>query len=252
MTPDDFEDEFNTQQFGPSSSSSPGPSSGPSTASAGGSRPEIEIRVGEMQRAVDEAEAALIAAQPSSPVEKKVFRRGRTRHRNSEAATQYRRRRRKSLLVAGRALRRRRPKTSPKRRACRSCSRPTPGKYAEMVAAGSDPLHFVQPGFDRRELAFEFDGEVRLEFVEARIWVVYECLRRRHVFRKRPGMIGGRPVFEHGDATLRSNEARDQALKAGALPVGAAAGNVVGHESDFLNWPLGFRILVLVVFGRGW
>ncbi len=29
-----------------------------------------------MQRAVDEAEAALIAAQPSSPVEKKVFRRG--------------------------------------------------------------------------------------------------------------------------------------------------------------------------------
>ena len=29
-----------------------------------------------MERAVDEAEAALIAAQPSSPVEKKVFRRG--------------------------------------------------------------------------------------------------------------------------------------------------------------------------------
>ena len=40
------------------------------------SRPEVEIRAGEMQRAVDEAEAALIAAQPSWPVEKKVFRRG--------------------------------------------------------------------------------------------------------------------------------------------------------------------------------
>jgi putative DNA primase/helicase len=39
-------------------------------------RPQIEIRNGEMQRAVDEAEAALIAAQAWSPVEKKVFRRG--------------------------------------------------------------------------------------------------------------------------------------------------------------------------------
>jgi hypothetical protein len=39
-------------------------------------RPQIEIRNGEMQRAVDEAEEALIAAQAWSPVEKKVFRRG--------------------------------------------------------------------------------------------------------------------------------------------------------------------------------
>src|ERR1700722_17905650 len=61
--PENFDSEFDTETFGPSS--------GPSTG-----RPEIEIRVGEMQRAVDEAEAALIAAQPSSPVEKKVFRRG--------------------------------------------------------------------------------------------------------------------------------------------------------------------------------
>ena len=73
--PEDFENEFDTETFGPSSSSGPSnsSSSGPSTGSGG--RPEIEIRVGEMQRAVDEAEAALIAAQPSSPVEKKVFRR---------------------------------------------------------------------------------------------------------------------------------------------------------------------------------
>jgi putative DNA primase/helicase len=73
--PEDFENEFDTETFGPSSSSGPSnsSSSGPST---GNGRPEIEIRVGEMQRAVDEAEAALIAAQPSSPVEKKVFRRG--------------------------------------------------------------------------------------------------------------------------------------------------------------------------------
>jgi putative DNA primase/helicase len=41
-----------------------------------GDRPVIEIRAGEMQRAVDEAETALIAAQPWSPVDKKVFRRG--------------------------------------------------------------------------------------------------------------------------------------------------------------------------------
>jgi putative DNA primase/helicase len=74
--PEDFENEFDTETFGPSSSSGPSnsSSSGPSTGSGG--RPEIEIRVGEMQRAVDEAEAALIAAQPSTPVEKKVFRRG--------------------------------------------------------------------------------------------------------------------------------------------------------------------------------
>jgi putative DNA primase/helicase len=42
----------------------------------GGNRPEIEIRVGETPRAVDEAEAALIAAQAWSPVDKRVFRRG--------------------------------------------------------------------------------------------------------------------------------------------------------------------------------
>jgi putative DNA primase/helicase len=44
--------------------------------SNGGGRPEIEVRVGEMQRTVDEAEQALITAQASQPVEKKVFRRG--------------------------------------------------------------------------------------------------------------------------------------------------------------------------------
>ena len=55
----------------------------------GGSRPKIEIRVGEMQRAVDEAEAALIVAQPSSPVEKKVFRRatGSSRWRPTKGPT---------------------------------------------------------------------------------------------------------------------------------------------------------------------
>ena len=47
----------------------------PPGTNAGG-RPEIEIRVGEMQRAVDEAQAALIAAQAGEPVEKKIFRRG--------------------------------------------------------------------------------------------------------------------------------------------------------------------------------
>src|ERR1700733_277544 len=76
--PEDFNDEFDTETFGPSNSSSSSPSSGLGGAftTRGGSRPEIEIRVGEMQRGVDETEAALIAAQPSSPVEKKVFRRG--------------------------------------------------------------------------------------------------------------------------------------------------------------------------------
>ena len=64
--PENFDSEFDTETFTPSSS--PGPSNS--------GRREIEIRVGEMQRAVDESEAALIAAQPSSPVEKKVFRRG--------------------------------------------------------------------------------------------------------------------------------------------------------------------------------
>ena len=54
----------------------PKPRPGPSPTGNGGGRPEIEIRVGEMERAVDESEAALIAAQASSSVEKKVFRRG--------------------------------------------------------------------------------------------------------------------------------------------------------------------------------
>ena len=58
-------EEFDEEEFKPNP---PG--------SNGGGRPEIEVRVGEMQRAVDEAEAALIAAQPSWPVDKKVFRRG--------------------------------------------------------------------------------------------------------------------------------------------------------------------------------
>jgi hypothetical protein len=54
----------------------PKPRPGQKPPGNGGGRPEIEVRVGEMQRAVDEAEAALIAAQASLPVEKKVFRRG--------------------------------------------------------------------------------------------------------------------------------------------------------------------------------
>jgi putative DNA primase/helicase len=73
--PENFDNEFDTETFGPSNSSSSGPI-GSGAAFTSGGRPEIEIRVGEMQRAVDEAEAALIAAQPSSPVDKKVFRRG--------------------------------------------------------------------------------------------------------------------------------------------------------------------------------
>jgi putative DNA primase/helicase len=48
----------------------------PSSRRNNGGRPEIEIRAGEMQRVVDEAEAALIAAQASWPVAMKVFRRG--------------------------------------------------------------------------------------------------------------------------------------------------------------------------------
>jgi hypothetical protein len=62
------------------------------------SRPEIEIRAGEMPRMVDEAEAALIAAQASAPVEKKVFRRG---DRIVSIATAKRR------TIAGRLSRRR-------------------------------------------------------------------------------------------------------------------------------------------------
>jgi putative DNA primase/helicase len=60
-----FDDEFDEEEIKPSQAGS----------NAGG-RPEIEIRVGEMERAVDEARAALIAAQPIWPVEKKLFRRG--------------------------------------------------------------------------------------------------------------------------------------------------------------------------------
>jgi hypothetical protein len=53
-----------------------GQKGGPPPGTNAGGRPEIEIRVGEMQRAVDEAQAALIAAQAGEPVEKKIFRRG--------------------------------------------------------------------------------------------------------------------------------------------------------------------------------
>jgi hypothetical protein len=52
--PEDFQDEFMDE---------PLPQPSPNV----GGRPEIEIRVGEMERAVDEAEAALIAAQPTWP-----------------------------------------------------------------------------------------------------------------------------------------------------------------------------------------
>ena len=84
--PENFENEFDTEKFSPSS----GPSGlGAAFTGGGGSRPKIEIRVGEMQRAVDEAEAALIVAQPSSPVEKKVFRRatGSSRWRPTKGPT---------------------------------------------------------------------------------------------------------------------------------------------------------------------
>jgi putative DNA primase/helicase len=67
--PEDFAGEFDEEVFKPN----PPP---PKSDDGAGGRPEIEIYVGEMQRAVDEAEAALVAAQPWSPVEKKVFRRG--------------------------------------------------------------------------------------------------------------------------------------------------------------------------------
>ena len=78
MTPDepqDFEKEFDTERFEPNPPASSN-SLGEALTPGDGARPEIEIRNGEMQRAVDEAEAALIAAQAWSPVEKKVFRRG--------------------------------------------------------------------------------------------------------------------------------------------------------------------------------
>jgi putative DNA primase/helicase len=60
-----FDDEFDEEEFKPN----------PPGSNRGG-RSEIEIRVGEMEKAVDEAQAALIAAQPTWPVEKKLFRRG--------------------------------------------------------------------------------------------------------------------------------------------------------------------------------
>jgi putative DNA primase/helicase len=53
----------------------PKPKPEPPRSNRGG-WPEIEVRAGEMERAVDEAEEALITAQASQPVEKKVFRRG--------------------------------------------------------------------------------------------------------------------------------------------------------------------------------
>ena len=60
-----FDVEFDEEEFKPN----PPPGNG-------GGRPEIEIHVGEMEKAVDEAQAALIRAQDGSAVEKKVFRRG--------------------------------------------------------------------------------------------------------------------------------------------------------------------------------
>jgi hypothetical protein len=66
--PQDFaQEEFDEEEFKPNP---------PPPGSSSGGRPEIEIREGEMERVVDEAEATLIAAQASQPVEKKVFRRG--------------------------------------------------------------------------------------------------------------------------------------------------------------------------------
>jgi hypothetical protein len=66
--PQDFaKEEFDEEEFKPNP---------PPPGSNGEGRPEIEIRAGEMERVVDEAEAALIAAQASQPVEKKVFLRG--------------------------------------------------------------------------------------------------------------------------------------------------------------------------------
>jgi hypothetical protein len=62
---EDLAGEFDEEEFNPNQ---PG--------SNGGGRPEIEVRAGEMERVVNEAEAALMAAQASLPVEKKVFRRG--------------------------------------------------------------------------------------------------------------------------------------------------------------------------------
>jgi putative DNA primase/helicase len=68
----DFQDEFIDEP-------PPGPRRSRAGAAPGtnaGGRPEIEIRIGEMERAVDETQEALIAAQPTWPVEKKLFRRG--------------------------------------------------------------------------------------------------------------------------------------------------------------------------------
>jgi hypothetical protein len=66
--PENFpKDEFLREEFKPNP---------PRPGDYGDGPPEIVIRVGEMQRAVDEAEKALIAAQASWPVERKVFLRG--------------------------------------------------------------------------------------------------------------------------------------------------------------------------------
>ena len=45
----------------------------PTVAATAAAAPEIEIHVGEMERAVDEAEAALIAAQPTRQLKRKSF-----------------------------------------------------------------------------------------------------------------------------------------------------------------------------------
>ena len=63
--PQDFQDEFLDEAL-----------QQPPLGTNGGGRPEIEVHAGEMEKAVDETQAALIAAQPTWPVEKKLFRRG--------------------------------------------------------------------------------------------------------------------------------------------------------------------------------
>jgi putative DNA primase/helicase len=68
--PQDFQDEFLDEPL-----QQPAPAGAAPGANAGG-RPEIEIHVGEMEKVVDETQAALAAAQAGSPVERRLFRRG--------------------------------------------------------------------------------------------------------------------------------------------------------------------------------
>jgi putative DNA primase/helicase len=70
--PQDFEEEF-IDEPAPGPQQSPGTGAGKTNT---GGRPEIEVHVGEMEKTVDKAQAALIAAQDGSQVEKKLFRRG--------------------------------------------------------------------------------------------------------------------------------------------------------------------------------